>query len=107
MSFSSIPIVDFQRLQDPNTKDEALGQLRDAIFGVGFLYLINHGLEVSCSLPLADSDSPCTGPDKEGSCQIARAVWSSSGYQGEMQHDQLSIISGLYPLGSGNDCFKN
>lgn len=46
MSFSSIPVVDFQRLQDPRTKEEALAQLREAIFIVGFLYLTNHGLEV-------------------------------------------------------------
>jgi len=46
MSFSSIPIIDFRRLQDPATKDETLAQLRDAIFVVGFLYLTNHGLEV-------------------------------------------------------------
>lgn len=46
MSFSSIPIIDFQRLQDPRTKEETLAQLRDAIFIVGFLYLTNHGLEV-------------------------------------------------------------
>ncbi|KAE8360973.1 hypothetical protein BDV27DRAFT_148209 [Aspergillus caelatus] len=44
-TFSSIPIVDFSRLQDPLTKAEALEQLRNAIFRVGFLYLINHGLE--------------------------------------------------------------
>ncbi|KAE8164849.1 hypothetical protein BDV40DRAFT_286721 [Aspergillus tamarii] len=44
-TFSSIPIVDFSRLQNPLTKAEALEQLRNAIFRVGFLYLINHGLE--------------------------------------------------------------
>lgn len=46
-TFSSIPIIDFSRLQDLSTKDETLEQLRDAIFRVGFLYLTNHGLEVS------------------------------------------------------------
>ncbi|KAB8237538.1 hypothetical protein BDV23DRAFT_170489 [Aspergillus alliaceus] len=44
-TFSSIPIIDLRRLQDPLTKAEALEQLREAIFQVGFLYLINHGLE--------------------------------------------------------------
>ncbi|KAE8356119.1 hypothetical protein BDV28DRAFT_154857 [Aspergillus coremiiformis] len=44
-TFSSIPIVDFRRLQDPLTKPQALEQLREAIFQVGFLYLINHGRE--------------------------------------------------------------
>ncbi|KAL3261824.1 hypothetical protein ABHI18_003370 [Aspergillus niger] len=43
--FTSVPIIDFQRLQDPETKAETLAQLRDAIFLVGFLYLTNHGLE--------------------------------------------------------------
>lgn len=46
MSFSSIPVIDFGRLQDPETKGETLAQLREAIFVVGFLYLTNHGLEV-------------------------------------------------------------
>ncbi|KAB8071026.1 hypothetical protein BDV29DRAFT_179876 [Aspergillus leporis] len=44
-TFSSIPIVDLHRLQAPLTKLEALEQLREAIFKVGFLYLTNHGLE--------------------------------------------------------------
>ncbi|GCB24553.1 probable 2-oxoglutarate-dependent dioxygenase At3g49630 [Aspergillus awamori] len=43
--FTSVPIIDFQRLQDPETKAETLAKLRDAIFLVGFLYLTNHGLE--------------------------------------------------------------
>lgn len=45
-AFTSIPVIDFGRLQDPSTKEETLTQLRDAIFRVGFLYLTNHGLEV-------------------------------------------------------------
>ena len=54
-TFSSIPIVDFRRLQDPLTKAEALEQLREAIFQVGFLYFINHGLEVATiKLPFFD-----------------------------------------------------
>ncbi|OJJ33671.1 hypothetical protein ASPWEDRAFT_156880, partial [Aspergillus wentii DTO 134E9] len=44
-TFSSIPIIDFQRLQNADTKEETLAQLREAIFLVGFLYLTNHGLE--------------------------------------------------------------
>lgn len=44
-TFSSIPVVDFAQLQDPSTRGEALGQLRHAIFVVGFLYLTNTGLE--------------------------------------------------------------
>lgn len=45
-AFTSIPVIDFGRLQDSSTKEEDLTQLRDAIFRVGFLYLTNHGLEV-------------------------------------------------------------
>lgn len=45
-TFSSVPIVDFARLNHPATKDEELAKLRDAIFVVGFLYLTNTGLEV-------------------------------------------------------------
>jgi isopenicillin N synthase-like dioxygenase len=45
-TFSSVPIVDFARLNDPVTKDEELSNLRKAIFVVGFLYLTNTGLEV-------------------------------------------------------------
>ncbi|THD00337.1 hypothetical protein EYZ11_000230 [Aspergillus tanneri] len=44
MTFSSIPLIDWQALHS-DTKPEALAQLRDAIFQVGFLYLTNHGLE--------------------------------------------------------------
>lgn len=49
-AFTSIPVIDFGRLQDPSTKEETLTQLRDAIFRVGFLYLTNHGLEVHISI---------------------------------------------------------
>ncbi|KAJ5245812.1 hypothetical protein N7468_000795 [Penicillium chermesinum] len=45
--FSTVPIVDFSRLTDPTSRDEELSRLRDAIFVVGFLYLINTGLEDS------------------------------------------------------------
>ncbi|KAJ0418328.1 hypothetical protein BJY00DRAFT_302871 [Aspergillus carlsbadensis] len=44
-SFTSIPIVDFARLCDPETKAAELDVLRAAVFDVGFLYLINTGLE--------------------------------------------------------------
>lgn len=46
-SFSSIPIIDYSSFQSPKKKPEALNQLKDALFRVGFLYLINTGLEVS------------------------------------------------------------
>lgn len=49
-TFSSVPIIDFQKLQDPATRDAALTELRNAIFIVGFLYLTNTGLEVRLRL---------------------------------------------------------
>lgn len=45
-SFSYVPQVDYARLQDKATREEELVKLRNAIFVVGFLYLINTGLEV-------------------------------------------------------------
>ncbi|KAJ5718268.1 hypothetical protein N7488_003914 [Penicillium malachiteum] len=44
-SFSSIPIEDFARLQNPGTKEAELAVLQDAIFHVGFMYFVNTGLE--------------------------------------------------------------
>ncbi|KAL4925645.1 uncharacterized protein BDV17DRAFT_283786 [Aspergillus undulatus] len=44
-TFSSIPVIDWRRLQNPATNSDALNDLREAIFVVGFLYLTNHGLE--------------------------------------------------------------
>ncbi|CAL5874385.1 uncharacterized protein PFLUO_LOCUS8681 [Penicillium psychrofluorescens] len=44
-TFSSVPKVDFGRLNNPVTKQEELAKLREAIFLVGFLYLTNTGLE--------------------------------------------------------------
>lgn len=56
-AFSSIPVIDFARLQDESTKKDTLEQLRDAIFRVGFLYLTNHGLEVRYHIPpFSDTD---------------------------------------------------
>lgn len=46
-AFSSVPLVDFGQLQRPETKEEALKSLHNAIFGVGFLYLTKTGLDVS------------------------------------------------------------
>lgn len=45
-TFSSVPMVNYSRLNNPATKDTELLKLREAIFVVGFLYLTNTGLEV-------------------------------------------------------------
>lgn len=57
-SFSSVPIIDFSRLGSAETKPEALIQLRDAVFSVGFLYLVNTGLEVSKILLTHEATMP-------------------------------------------------
>ncbi|KAF2495041.1 Clavaminate synthase-like protein [Lophium mytilinum] len=44
-SFSSIPTINYSRLRTPTTKAAELIKLRDAIFVVGFLYLVESGLE--------------------------------------------------------------
>ena len=44
--FTSVPTVDFSRLENEEYKADELLKLRDALFRVGFLYLINHGVEV-------------------------------------------------------------
>lgn len=49
-TFSSVPHVDYSRLNNPSTRDDELKKLRDAIFVVGFLYLTNTGLEVGTFL---------------------------------------------------------
>lgn len=43
--FTSVPTVDFGRLNDPATRADELPNLADALFRVGFLYLINTGVE--------------------------------------------------------------
>ena len=43
--FASVPTVDFGRLVDPATRAAELPKLRDALFRVGFLYLVNTGVE--------------------------------------------------------------
>ncbi|KAF4980029.1 hypothetical protein FZEAL_3891 [Fusarium zealandicum] len=38
---ASLPIVDYRRLRDTSTKKDELKKLQHALFGIGFLYLIN------------------------------------------------------------------
>lgn len=45
-SFTSIPIVDYSKFADPSFKARELEKLKEAIFNIGFLYLINTGIEV-------------------------------------------------------------
>ena len=43
-SFSSLPILDLSWADDPKKKPELLEQLRDVLYNIGFLYIINHGV---------------------------------------------------------------
>jgi isopenicillin N synthase-like dioxygenase len=44
-SFKSLPIVDLKKLDDAATRQDTLDQIRSALFEVGFLYIVNHGVE--------------------------------------------------------------
>lgn len=43
--FTSLPFVDLSLADDPATKPRLLETLKHALFRVGFLYLVNHGVE--------------------------------------------------------------
>ncbi|KAF2215520.1 hypothetical protein CERZMDRAFT_110170 [Cercospora zeae-maydis SCOH1-5] len=42
---ASIPVLDLSWANDPDRKPELLSQLRAALFDVGFLYIVNHGVD--------------------------------------------------------------
>lgn len=44
--FDVIPIIDYSNFADPSSKEQELEKLKEAIFEIGFLYLINTGIEV-------------------------------------------------------------
>ena len=48
----SLPLVDLSRLRDTATREEELPRLRHALFTIGFLYLVNTGLEVKSRMNL-------------------------------------------------------
>jgi isopenicillin N synthase-like dioxygenase len=41
MSFTTVPVLDLAKANDPATKSELLEQLRHALMEVGFLYISN------------------------------------------------------------------
>lgn len=45
MTGKRLPIIDLAKLDNPDTRQELLEELRDALFKIGFLYLVNHGME--------------------------------------------------------------
>lgn len=44
-TMESLPIIDLALAQDPATKPQLLEDLKNALFRIGFLYLVNHGVE--------------------------------------------------------------
>ncbi|CDO56879.1 hypothetical protein DV495_001012 [Geotrichum candidum] len=65
MSFTSVPIIDFSLAKDPATKPQFLEDLKHALFTVGFLYLINHGLETEAKSVLDLAPSTFDLPSQE------------------------------------------
>lgn len=53
MTFKSVPILDFSLSKNPETKPQFLEELKHALFTVGFLYLINHGVDTTEIVDLA------------------------------------------------------
>lgn len=45
MTFTQLPIIDLKLADDPATKPQLLATLKHALFSVGFLYVVNHGME--------------------------------------------------------------
>jgi isopenicillin N synthase-like dioxygenase len=44
VDFTSIPVIDLGKAQDPATKPLVLEELRHVLLNVGFLYIRNHGV---------------------------------------------------------------
>lgn len=41
---ATLPILDLSKANSPQQKQELLGELHDALFNIGFLYIKNHGV---------------------------------------------------------------
>lgn len=53
-SFASVPLIDFRALGDSTTQYAELKKLKHALFSVGFLYVINTGVEVGILVNVLD-----------------------------------------------------
>ena len=53
--FTSIPVIDFAKAGNPETRSEALSELRYAVTSVGFLYISNHGISEVVIRSLVDT----------------------------------------------------
>lgn len=61
----SLPIIDLSLADSPETKPEFLKQLKEAFFKIGFLYLVNHGVEEKANKLLALSPGLFDVPQEE------------------------------------------
>lgn len=98
-AFSSVPVVDFGHLQASDSKEEELKRLHNAMFGVGFLYLTNTGLEVRlamiCSL-LQNANTYRPGSSEGSTRKSARVLQHTTQLEGTMPHAQLTFVLGIY-----------
>ena len=99
-TFSSVPKVDYSRLQDPSTKNDELLKLRKAIFVVGFLYLTDTGLEVrqmSDAVPFPEKYiDRMIGSFSSSPRGTASPFCTAIRGEREMQHDKLSVLPWIY-----------
>ncbi|OQU95648.1 hypothetical protein CLAIMM_01830 [Cladophialophora immunda] len=100
-SFTSIPLINFGRLRDHETKEAELSALRDALFNVGFLYLVNTGLEslieeAHARLPEVFSLSP----EQKRSVEMLQSphFLGYTGLGAETTANQRDIREVCYPL---------
>lgn len=65
MAFQQLPVVDLKLANDPATKPQLLATLKHALFTVGFLYLVNHGVEAEAEALLELTPKAFDVPTKE------------------------------------------
>lgn len=64
-AFKELPIVDLKKLDDPESRQQTLDQIRSALFEVGFLYIVNHGVEKQAEDILAMAPRAFDVPETE------------------------------------------
>lgn len=71
MAFKELPLIDLNLARDPATKPQFLESLKHALFTVGFLYLVNHGIEREAQALLDLCPSAFMNPTDEQKQEIA------------------------------------
>lgn len=66
-----LPVIDLSLSNDPETKPQLLADLKHALFTVGFLYLVNHGLEKESDAMLALAPKAFSIPTDAEKKQVA------------------------------------